>query len=241
MRILALDTASGLCSAALWIDGDVATRELTTARDHARQILPMVQSLLAEAGIALAAVDAVAFGRGPGSFTGLRIAASVTQGLAFGADLPVLPVSDLRALAQQALMQHALAADRSAAAPTGILACLDARMNEVYAALFSMPPSGLVADAPTEHVVSPAALVGLARAAGSDRSAWIAAGKGLSAYAVELAPLGLHADRSWPDAEPRAREVAILGAADFGSGAALPAEAAVPVYLRDQVAQPSRT
>ena len=240
MRILALDTASRLCSAALWIDGDVATRELTTARDHARQILPMVQSLLAEAGIALAAVDAVAFGRGPGSFTGLRIAASVTQGLAFGADLPVLPVSDLRALAQQALMQHALAADRSAAAPTGILACLDARMNEVYAALFSMPPSGLVADALSEQVLSPAALVDLSQASGGDRAAWIAAGKGLSAYAAELAPLGLLAGRIWPDAEPRARDVAILGAADFMDGGALPAEAAVPVYLRDQVAQPSR-
>jgi len=240
MRILALDTASGLCSAALWIDGDVATRELPTARDHAQQILPMVQALLAEAGIALAAVDAIAFGRGPGSFTGLRIAASVTQGLAFGADLPVLPVSDLRALAQQALVQHALTADGSAAAPTRILACLDARMNEVYAALFPMPASGLVADAPSEHVLSPTALIDLSPANGGDRAAWIAAGKGLSAYADALAPLGLPAGRTWPDAEPRAREVAILGAADFASGAALPAEAAVPVYLRDQVALPSR-
>jgi tRNA threonylcarbamoyladenosine biosynthesis protein TsaB len=235
MRILALDTASGLCSAALWIDGDVATRELPTARDHAREILPMVQSLLAEAGITLAALDAIAFGRGPGSFTGLRIAASVTQGLAFGADLPVLPVSDLRALAQQALSVAG-----TAAAPTRILACLDARMNEVYAALYPAPPSGLVADAPSEQVLSPAALVGLAQASGGDPAAWIAAGKGLSAYAVELAPLGLHADRIWPDAEPRAREVAILGAADMATGAALPAEAAVPVYLRDQVALPSR-
>jgi len=240
MRILALDTASGLCSAALWVDGDVATRELPTARDHAHQILPMVQSLLAEAGIALAAVDAIAFGRGPGSFTGLRIAASVTQGLAFGADLPVLPVSDLRALAQQALGQHALSVKESAAAPTRILACLDARMNEVYAALYPVPLSGLVADALSEQVLSPAALVDLSQASGGDRAAWIAAGRGLSAYAVELAPLGLVAGQIWPDAEPRAREVAILGAADFMDGAALPAEAAVPVYLRDQVAQPSR-
>ena len=88
MKILALDTASGLCSAALLVNGELALREFATSREHAQRILPMVQSLLAEAGLALSALDAIAFGRGPGSFTGLRIAASVTQGLAFGADLP---------------------------------------------------------------------------------------------------------------------------------------------------------
>lgn len=235
MKILALDTASGLCSAALLLDGEIATRELLTPRDHAREILPMVQSLLAEAGIRLGAVDAIAFGRGPGSFTGLRIAASVTQGLAFGADLPVLPVSDLRALAQAALD-----AAEPAAAPTRILACLDARMHEVYAALYDVPRSGLVADASTERVLTPAALVELAEATGENRERWIGAGKGLGAYAAQLSALGLVAGRIWPDAEPRAGEVARLGAADFAAGGARPAESAVPVYLRDQVAQPPR-
>jgi tRNA threonylcarbamoyladenosine biosynthesis protein TsaB len=235
VKLLALDTASGLCSAALLIDGEVATRELLTARDHARELLPMVQGLLAEAGVSLTALDAIAFGRGPGSFTGLRIAASVTQGLAFGADLPVVPVSDLRALAQGALV-----AAGPAAAPSKILACLDARMNEVYAALYDVPQSGLVADALSELVLAPAALVAMAEASGGERAAWIAAGKGLSAYAGELGALGLLAERTWPEAEPRAVEIAFLGAADAAAGIALPPEAAVPVYLRDQVAQPSR-
>ena len=235
MKILALDTASGLCSAALLLDGDVATRELLTSRDHAREILPMVQALLAEAGIGLGALHAIAFGRGPGSFTGLRIAASVTQGLAFGADLPVLPVSDLRALAQQAFDTAG-----PAAAPTRILACLDARMHEVYAALYDVPPSGLVADAAVEQVLAPAALLGLVEATGESREHWIGAGKGFAAYAETLCALGLVTGRIWPEAEPRAREIAVLGAADFIAGGARPAEAAVPVYLRDQVAQPPR-
>jgi tRNA threonylcarbamoyladenosine biosynthesis protein TsaB len=102
MKLLALDTASGLCSAALSVDGEVLLRETPTTREHAQLVLPMVQSLLAEAQWSMAQLDAIAFGRGPGSFTGLRVAAGLTQGLAFGAGLPVLPVSDLRALAQQA-------------------------------------------------------------------------------------------------------------------------------------------
>ena len=234
MKILALDTASGLCSAALLLGAEMTTRELVTTRDHAREILPMLQSLLAEAGIGLTALDAVAFGRGPGSFTGLRIAAGVTQGIAFGAGLPVLPVSDLRALAL-----GALEAAGPAAAPTRILACLDARMHEVYAALYDMPAAGLVADA-VEYVLPPASLVAIAEAAGGDRGRWIAAGKGLAAYAQSLVPLGLDPGRQWPDAEPRARAIALLGAADFAAGGAQPPEAAVPVYLRDQVAHPPR-
>jgi tRNA threonylcarbamoyladenosine biosynthesis protein TsaB len=231
MKLLALDTASGLCSAALLVGEAVSVRELLTARDHARELLPMVQSLLAEAGMGLAGLDAIAFGRGPGSFTGLRIAASVTQGLAFGADLPVLPVSDLRALAQLALD----AAGGPGAAPSGrILACLDARMHEVYAAAFTVPRKGWVADAP-EVVIAPTRWVEQLLAEAIHGPQVLAAGKGLGAYADELAPLRLDPARCWPDAEPSARQIARLAAQDLAAGLAQPAEAAVPVYLRDQV------
>ena len=176
MKILALDTASGLCSAALRIDGVTATRELLTSRDHGRELLPMVQALLAEAGIVLGAVDAIAFGRGPGSFTGLRIAASVTQGLAFGAGLPVLPVSDLRALAVQALAASAPGFEAKA-----VLACLDARMSEVYGALFTVGPDGLPVEVPERVIPAPQLVAELLESGAGPRSRWIGIGKGFAA------------------------------------------------------------
>ena len=227
MKILALDTASGMCSVALSVDGVVATRELLTARDHARELLPMVRDLLAEAGLSLAQLDALAFGRGPGSFTGLRVAASVVQGLAFGADLPVLPVSDLRALALQAVVEGP-----DAVVPTGVLACLDARMQEVYAGFFALSAEALPLDAP-ERVVAPAVLVAELLETACDRRSWLGIGKGFGAHAEAFDPLGIPRSQWLPEAEPRAREIVRLGVADFRAGLARPAEEAIPVYLRD--------
>jgi tRNA threonylcarbamoyladenosine biosynthesis protein TsaB len=219
MKILALDTATENCSAALWIDG--ALREVLeeTARDHASLILGMADRLLAEAQLTLGQLDAIAFGRGPGSFTGVRLAAAVTQGLAFAASLPVLPVSNLRALAARAF--DALPAAEFA------VCCADARMGEVYHGVFrrDLQPLGV------EQVLAPSAVVwGLA----ADAQA-IAIGRGFAAYPalLNMAPRGWCA--TLDQALPRAREVAVLAAEDYKSGLAVPPAAAQPVYLRNNV------
>ena len=137
MKLLAIDTASARCSAALWCDGTLLQRAVPTPREHAQLILPMIDALLAEAGSGLRQMDGIAFGRGPGSFTGLRVAAAVTQGLAAGADLPVFPVSDLRALAAQAQAARTTAAERPGEL---LLACMDARMGEIYWGAFEAGP-----------------------------------------------------------------------------------------------------
>jgi len=128
MKLLALDTATELCSAALYIDGSCRVREDARPRGSGELILGMVSELLAEAALTLGQLDAIAFGRGPGGFTGVRLAVAVAQGLGFAAGLPLLPVSDLRALARQALMQPG--------APPRVLVCQDARMGQVYWACY---------------------------------------------------------------------------------------------------------
>jgi tRNA threonylcarbamoyladenosine biosynthesis protein TsaB len=225
MKILAVDTATEACSAALVWEGDVIERYDVIGRGHAERLLPMVQEVLAEAGVALAALDAIAFGRGPGSFTGLRIGAGVTQGLAFGADLPVVPVSDLAALASRAATQRA---------QRHVLACLDARMAQVYWAAFDCQD----VDAPvplTVEAVSDAGEVRLPRVSAGG-TGFFGAGHGLSAYPALHTLLG--PGLSGYDAEllPHAREIARIGARVFAQGGAVGAEQALPVYIRDDVA-----
>lgn len=227
MKLLALDTSSACCSAALWIDGELRERHEFTARGHARLLLPMVRELLAEAQQQLSGLDAIAFGRGPGSFTGLRVAAGVVQGLAFGAGLGVLPVSDLRALAEQALRRGGRGDGTGYA-----LACMDARMAEVYAAVFEVRDGEVAAERLAERVV--AADVLLPELAMPVQ--W-AAGRGLDAWPAIAAHLQPGPERCFGDAEPMACDVARLAARDIAGGCPLlPAEAAQPVYLRDRVA-----
>lgn len=226
MRILALDTATENCSAALLIDGRLIAREALLERDHAARILPMVDELLKEAGIALTELSAIAFGRGPGAFTGVRLAASVTQGLAFGAGVPVVPVSNLRALAQRVMDL-----DQSAAR---VLVCSDARMSEVYWGCFERRPSGIAAAVSDERVEKPAAVALPAR--WRDGSAAQATGSGFAAYPELRSTLGPHLDKVHAGLLPRASEIAVVAAAEVAEGRTFPAEEALPVYLRDDVA-----
>jgi tRNA threonylcarbamoyladenosine biosynthesis protein TsaB len=223
MRLLALDTSTEACSAALLIDRSTTLRFEITERSHAELILPMVDSLLLEAGLELRDLDGLAFGRGPGGFTGLRIATGVIQGLAFGANLPVAAVSSLAAVAEQL--------------PAGngevVLVCNDARMGEVYWAAFRSDGSGGV-EAMTGESVSPPDRVPLEL-----ETLRHAAGNGIARYPelrrrLEEAGLQIH-----DGLYPRADAIARLGARELAAGRGVAAEMALPVYVRDDVARPS--
>ncbi len=222
MKVLAIDTAEEACSAALYIDGAVSSRCEIAPRRHSQLILPMMAGLLAEAGLRVCDLDGLAFGRGPGSFTGVRIATGVIQGAAFGAALPVAPVSTLLALAQRARREHGAAR---------VLAALDARMNEVYWAPCEPAREGLMQLAGPEQVVAPGAVPV------PEAGAWVGAGSGWAAYAPVLqARLRSRLDRMLPGLQVHAHDIAVLGAAMLKDGAGVAAEQAIPVYLRDQVA-----
>ena len=229
MKLLALDTATEACSAALLLGETLLTRYEEPKRGHAELILPMVDDLLAEAGIGLRALDCLAVGRGPGAFTGVRIAVSVAQGLAFGADRPIVPISDLAALAQRAVQTQR--AKR-------VLACLDARLGEVYWAAFETGADGLVTPLSEERVGPPGSL---AVPAGGDE--WFGVGTGWAAHAGlagQLAEKGVPLAGTDGALLPRAHEIARLAVRDFRAGLAVPPEQALPVYVRDSVAVTSR-
>ncbi|MEW5839207.1 MAG: tRNA (adenosine(37)-N6)-threonylcarbamoyltransferase complex dimerization subunit type 1 TsaB [Pseudomonadota bacterium] len=222
MKILALDTSTEACSAALLLDDQVFTAYALTPREHTQRLLPMVQQVLAEGGVSLAGLDGIAFARGPGAFTGLRIAAGVTQGLAFGADLPVMPVSSLAALAHGAWRVHG--ADK-------VLTALDARMHEVYWGAWRVLGAGDVRLDGDERVIKPldAPLV--------PDSGWFAVGSGWSAYAETLLPrFAAVVSAVDHDLLPQAHDVALLAAHQVARQGWLPAAEAQPVYLRDNVA-----
>jgi tRNA threonylcarbamoyladenosine biosynthesis protein TsaB len=225
MKILALDTATEACSVALGLEDRVFERYLELERGHAESLLPMIDEVLAEAGCELGSLDAIAFGRGPGGFTGVRLAASVAQGLAFGAGLRVLPVSDLAAVAVRAAALHAPA--------RRVLVVNDARMREVYWARYSI--DGVLSG--EERVGAPAS-VELPDA--TDPGSWIAAGRGLAAW-PELAERCRRqgAAAVFPELLPRAAEVLALARSDAAAGLLLQPEAALPVYVRDKVADAS--
>jgi tRNA threonylcarbamoyladenosine biosynthesis protein TsaB len=222
---LGVDTATECCSAALLSEGRVLTREAELARGHAERILSMIDELLGEAAIGLRELDAIAFGRGPGSFTGVRLAASIAQGLAFGSGLGVVAISDLSAVAQRVFDQDS--------AVTRALVCNDARMQEVYWGCFERGDDGLALARSPERVGPPESV--------ALPSAWAEAaglGRGFAAYPRLRALAGVAVRGDWDRLLPRAVEVARLAVPELTAGRLLAPEAAVPVYLRDDVARP---
>ncbi len=230
-KILALDTSTDACSVALSSDGEVVERFILTPRGHTQALLPMVDRLLAEHQLSLAQLDAIAFGCGPGSFTGLRICIGVVQGLAFGAGLPVLPVSTLRAMAAGAFRSSSQLLGNS------LLVALDARMSEVYWGLFRQSEQQLVA-VTQEFVQAPedisAQLVEHQRSLLSAPLAGV--GSGWHYQALQpLAPVVTDLE-----CYPHAYDIAELALQDWQSGGAVDVLDAQPVYLRDQVSWQKR-
>ena len=224
MKILALDTATEACSVALAIGDRVVERYVEIERGHAAQILPMVDGVLAEAGLALSQLDALAFGRGPGGFTGVRLAASVTQGLAFGAGLGVVAISDLAAVAQR-VAQVDPAARR-------VLVVNDARMREVYWAEYDLSQDPRPSS--EERVSAPADVI----VPGAAAAPWAAAGRGLVAW-PELADRCRAAGATLhPELLPRATEILALARPRVAARQLLDPADALPVYVRDKVAEP---
>ncbi len=221
MKILALDTSTEACTAALLIDGTVSERYQVAPREHSRLILPMLQSLLDEAGLCLAQIDALAYGCGPGAFTGVRLSVSVAQGVAFGADLPVVAVSTLAALAQGALC-HSQAGT--------IVPVIDARMHEVYWAVYRRRQDGLVALAGREQLGRPTEVVLPVE------EAWYGVGSGWDTYHEILCREERASACNWQrQCFPHAGDIARLGAWFYRQGNTTRPEEAAPVYLRNQV------
>lgn len=223
IKILAIDTSTENCSVALVVGDTYFVRREVAPRDHTKKVLPMVDEVLQQAQISLNEVDALAFGRGPGSFTGVRIGIGIAQGLAFGADLPMIEISTLAAMAQGSY-RHSGA--------THVASAIDARMAEVYWAQYVREADGDWSCVDQESVASPQHLV--ARSTESDVT-WCQAGTGWGTYAETLSELKfetLAGDVLYPDAE----DIAFLAKLAFAKGKVVSVEESSPVYLRDTVA-----
>jgi tRNA threonylcarbamoyladenosine biosynthesis protein TsaB len=222
-KILALETATEACSVALSYKGKIYQRFEHQPQQQAGLILPMIDAVLEEAGVSTHDLDALAFSCGPGSFTGLRVAAAVTQGIAVATGLPVVPVSTLALLAQGIYIEYGKPA---------VLTALDARMQEVYWACYRLNTDGLMQAVGDEIVVAPA---DVPLPAGSD---WAGAGSGWRAYPEVLAArLQSHVSESYAGFWPQAAHMLPLADALFSGGVRLDAAAVAPVYIRNQVAQ----
>lgn len=226
MKVLAIETATEACSCALLAEGAQWSEYQMAPRRHAELILAMVARLLEEGGLALGDLDGVAFGCGPGAFTGVRIAAGVAQGLAFGAELPVAPVSSLRALAQGAFREGGA---------RRVLAAIDARMEEVYWGAFELEADEALMNPVVAECVCAPEQVPLP----PERTGWLGAGSGWARHGEALRrALGAALDGCEPGRHPHALDVAVLGADLLARGGGVAPEAALPVYLRDRVVRP---
>ena len=222
MRVLALDAATEACSVALLLNGEVIVRSIESGKSSAQQILTMVEELMAAGQVSLSTLDGIAASIGPGAFTGVRISVAVAQGLAFGAGIPVAPVNTLEALALQVL--------GDADARQGAIACLDARMGEVYWGCFIADAARGVIESSAPKVGPPA---GVTLSAGRG---YRGVGRGFSAYPALARLPGVELTPHDSMALPNAREFARLGALRLAGGGGLDPADLEPLYLRDKVA-----
>lgn len=224
-KILAIDTATEACSAALLVEGVITSCAEVAPQAHTRKILPMCEQLLHDAGLTLGELDVIAFGRGPGSFTGVRIGIGVAQGLAFGAGKQLIAISDLAALAQGC--HRRTGAER-------VFCAIDARMNEVYFAAFTLR-DGIMEPLADESVLAPELAAACCQQLMLDNPGpWLAIGTGFSAYAAAFACLG---EAICLDAEslPWAQDMLVIAQQPHMLQQACEPALATPVYLRDKV------
>ncbi|EKY3243234.1 tRNA (adenosine(37)-N6)-threonylcarbamoyltransferase complex dimerization subunit type 1 TsaB [Cronobacter dublinensis] len=223
MRILAIDTATEACSVALWDNGKTSALFELCPREHTQRILPMVSEILTASGVALTSMDALAFGRGPGSFTGVRIGIGIAQGLALGAELPMVGVSTLMTMAQGAWR---------VCGATRVLAAIDARMGEVYWAEYQRDAQGVWHGEETEAVLKPQAV---AERLKTLSGAWATVGTGWQAWPDLASESGL----TLTDGQvtlPAAEDMLPLACGLFEQQHVVAVEHAEPVYLRNEVA-----
>lgn len=227
MKILAIDTATEACSAALYIDGQLDSSYQLAPREHSRLILRMIEQLLKAADLSVENLDAIAFGQGPGSFMGLRIAAGVVQGIAFAHDIPVIPVSTLKTIAQRAYEETGV---------PRVLVAIDARMDEVYWAAYRLHQQQWLSEA-GECVISPDK-IRLPDILTDQTEPWVGAGSGWQSYADRLlAGSNFSLQQQLTDCFPSAEVIAKLAVAEFEAGNCISAAEAIPVYLRNNVAK----
>ena len=217
MKILALETSTELCSAALWADGKVDAREAVAGSRNSELLLPMVEALLEANRLSARDLDGVAFGSGPGAFTGVRIACGVAQGIAFGINAPVVAVGTLRALAEAANVPR-------------VLCCLDARMGEVYHAAYEKRGDEW-------HEIHAPGLYRPAAVPDLPAGKWTGCGSGFAAFGEQLAQrYAGRLERVIDGLAPHAREVATIAARRFAHGETVDAADALPLYVRNKVA-----
>ncbi len=225
MKLLALDTSSVSCSVAVTLDDTIFERYEEQPREHTRLLVPMIQAVLNESEVALSELDAIVLGNGPGSFIGMRIAASVAQGLAYGSGLKIVPVSSLAAVAAEVF------ADGDAAE---VVVTQDAHMSEVYLGIFTRGPDGLPVASMSERLQAQEAIAELDKAADGHR---YAAGAGWQRYPELLANNTARLDTVTELLHPRARYLLGLGAQSLESGSSIGPAELMPAYLRQKVAE----
>lgn len=222
MNILALDTCTEMCSVAILKEGELFEQSLLTQRGHSEKILGMLDEILARAESRLSDMDCIAFGRGPGSFTGVRVGVSVTQGIAYAANLPVVPISTLAAVAQRAIDEHEA---------KDIAVAMDARMQEVYSASYQSV-DGFAVLVDEERVCLPEQLEW------RSEQSFFAAGTGWKEYETAMMAKFSNQITGLDSALlPTAAAIAKLAVKEVEKGHTLPAEQAIPIYLRDNVAK----